>query len=136
MTEKIIGSSFTDFRGEIQFNNTLNIGDAKRIYVITNADLTIERGWQAHKIESRWFIAVTGSFEIKVVKVDDFDSPSDDLKCEVTVLKSSSLECLIVKPGFATSIKALEDSSKLIALSDFAIGEVKDEYKFQSNKWK
>lgn len=135
MVIKITGDSFSDERGHVFFNNDLNLTNVKRIYIIENTDQEMERGWQAHKIESRWFIAASGSFRIKLVKIDDFDAPSDALKSETFILRSGQLEALIVKPGYASSIKAVEKHSKLIVLSDYSLEEVQDNYKYDSNKW-
>lgn len=134
--EKIIGNSHSDHRGAVFFNNQIDITKAKRIYIITNATTSIERGWQAHKIESRWFLALSGSFEIKLVKIDDFINPSDDLTSMKYTVDATTFDCLFVKPGYATSIKALEESSKLLVLSDFALNEVDDKYAYNSKKWK
>lgn len=136
MNKKITGNSFTDNRGTLFFNNEIDISKAKRIYVITNITTDIKRGWQAHKIESRWFIAVNGSFEIRTVEVDDFINPSDNLTVKKYIVNANKFDCLVVKPGYATSIKALEQDSKLVVLSDFALNEVDDNYKYNSNKWK
>lgn len=135
MVIKVIGGSFSDERGQVFFNNDLNLADVKRIYMIENKNQEIDRAWQAHKIESRWFIAVSGSFRIKLVKIDDFDAPSDALEPKTFILKAGQLEALIVKPGYASSIKAAEKHSKLIVLSDYSLGEVQDNYKYDSNKW-
>lgn len=134
--EKIIGNSHSDHRGAVFFNNQIDITKAKRIYIITNATTSIERGWQAHKIESRWFLALSGSFEIKLVKIDDFINPSDDLTSMKYILDATTFDCLFVEPGYATSIKALEESSKLLVLSDFTLNEVDDKYAYNSKKWK
>lgn len=134
--KKIIGDSYSDHRGTIFFNNQIDITKAKRIYIITNATIEIERGWQAHKIESRWFLASNGSFEIKLIKVDDFINPSDNLISKKYVIEAANFDCLFVEPGYATLIRALEESSKLLVLSDFALNEVDDRYTFNSKKWK
>lgn len=129
------GGSHNDERGTILFNNSLDLSLVKRMYVIENKDTDICRAWQAHKIESRWFVAVQGAFEIKLVKIDDFENPSDDLETQSFVL-NSSMDSLFVEKGYASSIQALEPKSKLVVFSDYQLGEVKDDYKFDSQKWK
>lgn len=130
------GGSHEDDRGKILFNNSLDLTPAKRMYVIENKDTEICRAWQGHKIESRWFVATQGSFEIRLVKIDDFENPSDDLEIHTFILKSYSLDSLFAEKGYASSIQALEPESKLVVFSDFHLGEVKDDYKFDSQKWK
>lgn len=130
------GGSHEDERGTILFNNKLDLTLVKRMYIIENKDTKISRAWQGHKIESRWFVATQGSFEIKLAKIDDFETSSDNLKLHAFILKSSSLDSLFIEKGYASSIQALEPKSKLVVFSDYHLGEVKDDYKFDSQKWK
>jgi hypothetical protein len=46
----------------VSFNNELDLSEMKRMYVIENADLSVQRAWQAHQVEKRWFVAVGGKF--------------------------------------------------------------------------
>ncbi|KIC63428.1 WxcM-like domain-containing protein [Chryseobacterium taiwanense] len=130
------GGFFEDHRGIVSFNNLLDLNLVKRMYVIENIDKEICRAWQGHQIEKRWFVAVNGLFEIKVVKIDDFKTPSDKLESESFVLKGKSMDSLYIEEGHATSIQALEPNSKLVVFSDYNLGEIKDDYKFDSQKWK
>ena len=77
---KIInGSSLTDIRGSIYFNNSFDTSEIKRMYIIENFSINVSRGWQGHKIEQRWFSAVEGEFELNLIEVDDWKTPSKDL---------------------------------------------------------
>ena len=77
---KIIkGNSYTDQRGILNYNNLFNASGIKRIYIIENSSTKIFRGWQGHKIEQRWFCSVQGSFRIKLIEIDDWNSPSKSL---------------------------------------------------------
>ena len=105
------------------------------MYVIQNADLSVQRAWQAHKIEKRWFVAVKGKFLIKLVKIDDFDCPSDGLEVRSFELDSKTLEALTIDDGYASSIQALETDSKLLVFSNYIMGEVEDNFKFNPTKW-
>jgi len=136
MIKKIIGNSHNDDRGKLLFSNNLDLSAVKRMYVIENKSTEFERAWQAHKVESRWFTAISGSFQIKLIKIDDFEFPSENLISETYFLKSESLDSLIIEPGYASSIQALEDNSKLLVYSDFQKDEIDDNYKFDPNKWK
>ena len=70
MPNKIIGSFFSGERGKLSFNNDLDLSEIKRMYVIENSDLAVQRAWQGHQIEKRWFVAVKGKFLVKLVKID------------------------------------------------------------------
>ncbi len=130
------GDFFKDYRGTLSFSNSLDLSLVKRMYVIENADIEICRAWQGHQIEKRWLVAVSGSFEIKVVKIDDFENPSDDLIPESFRLTGESMDSLFIKEGYASSIQALEMNSKLVVFSNYNLDEIQDDYKFDSQKWK
>lgn len=130
------GNIFSDERGKLFFNNEFDLSSIKRMYFIENKASTIIRGWQGHQIEKRWFIAVKGNFKICVVKIDNWDNPSDFLKVEEFYLDSDSFKILYVEEGSATSIQSLKEESKLLCFSDYTLGEVDDNYKFHSEKWK
>lgn len=132
----IQGDVFSDLRGRVLFNNQLDLTAVKRIYFIENAEGEPVRAWQGHRIEHRWFTAVKGAFKIRVVKVDDWSNPSGALVAEEFILDEQSFNTLVVEPGHATSVRALEHGSRLMCCSDYAIGSVDDNIKFDSNKWK
>lgn len=131
----LTGDSFVDDRGCLSFNNDLDLSEVKRLYVIENKNTEILRAWQGHKIEKRWFIAIQGAFKVRLVKIDCFQNPSDDLVTESFVLNSKSMDCLIVEAGFASSIQAIESNSKLLVFSNYKLGEINDDYKFNPQKW-
>lgn len=130
------GNKFVDQRGKLFFNNNLDLSEVKRMYVLENEGTSIIRAWQAHKVEKRWFVVIDGIFEIKIVKIDDFENPSEDLKVENFVLSAETMDCLYIQPGYATSIQALSDNAKLAVFSNYMLGEINDDYKFDSQKWK
>lgn len=132
----ISGNVFSDNRGKLFYNNDLDLSEVKRMYIIENSSIDIIRAWQAHKIEKRWFVAVEGEFEIKLVQVDDFENTSDDLQIQSYQLNANLMDCLYVEPGFATSIQSKTSNAKLAVFSDYLLGEVVDDYKFDSGKWK
>lgn len=136
MSKLIQGGKFVDQRGKLLYNNGLNLGEVKRMYVVENEDTNLVRAWQAHKVEKRWFVAIDGIFEIKLVEIDDFENPSENLKLEKFVLSAETMDCLYIQPGYATSIQALSDNAKLAVFSNYMLGEINDDYKFDSQKWK
>jgi dTDP-4-dehydrorhamnose 3,5-epimerase-like enzyme len=126
----ILGNNHTDDRGTLFFNNDFDTTAIKRIYIIENKNTDFVRAWQGHKIEQRWFTAVQGSFEIKLIAIDNWEKPSVNLQKKTFVLKPNSMEVLHIPKGFVSSIQALEKGSKLLVMADYLLGEIKDEYRF------
>lgn len=130
------GKKHKDERGVVTFNNDFDASQIKRIYTIENHSLDFIRGWQGHKIEQRWFASMKGSFEISVIKLDDFSQPSLDLTIQKYILTDDVLTYLHVPSGCITSIQSKCEDSKLLVLSDFKLGAVQDEYRFPLNYFK
>ena len=133
---EIKGKVHTDFRGSLYYNNDFDAKEVKRIYFIENKDTKTVRAWQGHKIEQRWFSAVQGSFEIKLIEVDDWITPSKNNTIHSFILKANQLDVLHVPKGYISSIQALELNSKLMLMADYLLGEVKDEYRFDADYFK
>ena len=131
---KIIkGDCHIDHRGDLFYNNTFNAAAIKRIYFIENKNNTIIRAWQGHKIEQRWFSAVTGSFKIQLIAIDNWEKPSIRLKPIIFVLNAVKLDILKIPSGYVSSIEALENSAKLMVMADYLLGEIEDEHKYDKN---
>lgn len=128
---KIIkGGYFCDERGMLTFNNDFNALPIKRFYTIENRDTNFIRGWQGHTIEQRWFSAILGSFKISLIKIDDWNLPNkldDILEFEINHI---NLDVLHIPNGYISAIQSLEDNSKLLVFSDYALGETKDEFRY------
>jgi dTDP-4-dehydrorhamnose 3,5-epimerase-like enzyme len=134
MEPKIIsGSRYNDERGSLSYNNDFEASHVKRIYYIENKDISFVRGWQGHKIEQRWFSAVTGSFIIRLIKIDNWESPSADLEIVRFELTSDGLNVLHIPAGYATSIQAVAHDSKLLVMADYLLGELTDDYRYDIN---
>ena len=129
----IPGGNHTDKRGTITFNNDFDVSAIKRIYTIQNENTSIIRAWQGHKIEKRWFTAIKGSFEIKLIKIDNWENPDKNAEVFSIILNDKNLDTLAIPNGYLNSIQALEENSKLLAMSDYQLGAINDEYKFESN---
>jgi len=131
---KIIkGDSFTDIRGTINFNNSFDASQIKRIYIIQNSSVNFIRGWQGHKVEQRWFSALQGSFRIKLIKIDDWNTPSKSLVYQEIKLEAKTLDILHIPQGYVTSIQSIKNNSKLLVMADYAIGEIEDEQRYDLN---
>ena len=71
------------------------------MYIIENNTTDFIRGWRGHKIEQRWFSAISGK-----------------------------LDMLYIPPGYISSIQSLEPNSKLLVFADNLLGKIKDEFRF------
>lgn len=128
----IQGDIHADSRGALYYNNYFNVSAVKRIYFIENRDSNFVRAWQGHKIEQRWFTAASGSFEIKLIKVDNWEAPSVNLEQLVFTISSEKLNVLHIPAGYASSIRALTMDAKLLVMADYLLGEIKDEYRYDA----
>ena len=124
------GDCHEDSRGALFYNNGFEMSAVKRIYVIENKSTDIIRAWQGHQIEQRWFSAIKGSFKIKLIAIDNWESPSKKSKKFEFVLDSKKLDILHIPSGYVSSIQLLEVRSKLLVMADYLLGAVEDEYRF------
>lgn len=127
------GSSHIDVRGTLFFNNDFDATAIKRIYVIENLGIDIVRAWRGHQIEQRWFSAVKGAFRIQLIAIDDWGTPSKKLERLEFLLDSEKLDVLHIPAGYVSSIQSLEEGSKLLVMADYLLGELEDEYRYQSD---
>lgn len=131
MVPKILnGASHSDARGTLYFNNSFDTKDVKRMYIIENKDTIFVRGWQGHRIEQRWFSAVQGNFKIELIAIDNWENPCKKAEIITFILNSEKLDVLHVPKGYISSIQSLSVGSKLLAMSDFRLNEINDEYRF------
>lgn len=125
----MLGGFHSDERGNLFYNNDVDLLSIKRIYVIENSNVDFIRGWQGHKIEKRWFSAIYGSFQIQLVEIDDWDRPSKNLKLYTFQLDSTKLDILHAPQGYISSIQSLKVNSKLLVMADYSVNEINDEYR-------
>jgi len=130
------GSKYIDERGVVNFNNDFDASAVKRIYTIENTHIDFIRGWQGHAIEKRWFSCIKGNFIIAVIQIDDFERPSENLQPTIYELDADGLNILAVEAGCVTAIKASAEDSKLLIMADYALNEIKDEYRFPLDYFK
>lgn len=137
MVPKIIsGGSHSDERGTLRFNNSFDATNIKRIYVIENKKTTFVRAWQGHRIEQRWFSVLQGSFKIELIAIDNWENPSKKLQADVFFISPDAFDVLHVPKGYVSSIQSLEEGSKLLVMSDYLLGEIQDEYRFDIDYFK
>lgn len=126
----ILGQYHEDERGILKYNNTFDLTSIKRFYTIEPVNTHIYRGWQAHKIEQRWFTAIKGTFEIKTLLIDDWESPAKDLEQQRFYIQDKTLNILQVPAGYATCIRATKVQSVLGVFSDYPLGLPNDQYRY------
>jgi len=106
------------------------------MYIIDPASRNVVRAWQAHKKECKWFTCLQGSFEVKLVKVDDFDSPDLNSSHLCFPITAANPQSLFIPGGYANGFRALEERSKLLVFSNFTLEEsLQDDFRFGENYW-
>jgi dTDP-4-dehydrorhamnose 3,5-epimerase-like enzyme len=132
----IKGKNFIDKRGKLQFYNDFDMSTIKRLYFTTHPDTEVIRAWQGHTIESRWFCSVKGGFLVKLIEIDDWEKPSEELKVVEYILTAEKEEILYIPKGYVNGFKALKNNSKLMIMSNYRYREIEnDEIRFDKNKW-
>jgi dTDP-4-dehydrorhamnose 3,5-epimerase len=117
----IEGGIAKDERGQIRFVNGFDMTLIKRFYIIKNADTELIRGWRAHRIEQRWFYVLSGSFNLEVVKINDWTKPDPFSPVKSKVLKGTDMSIIHIPSGYATALRALENGSELLVYADYPI---------------
>ncbi|AZA51867.1 sugar epimerase [Chryseobacterium sp. G0201] len=130
MAKILEGGKYSDERGSLFFNNDFNISEIKRMYCIENADVDFVRGWTGHQIEQRWFSALQGSFIIKLIKIDNWETPSNNSEILDFKLSSENLNVLHVPKGYVSAIQSKEKGARLLVMADYLLGEINDDYRF------
>lgn len=138
MNPKIIqGGSFSDHRGTISYVNDFSFKDIERFYIISNSDENPIRAWQGHKLDSKNFYCLSGSFKIHFVKIDNWENPSKDLSIETILVLASDSKIVHIPAGYANAIESLEKDSKLISFSTLPLSKVSDDdVRYASDYWK
>lgn len=124
------GGKYSDERGSLLFNNDFNLSEIKRMYCIENADVDFVRGWTGHQVEQRWFSALQGSFTIKLIKIDNWENPSNNSEIFDFELSFENFNVLHVPKGFVSAIQSKEKGSRLMVMADYFLGEINDDFRF------
>ena len=133
----IEGGFYTDQRGRLDFVNDFDLEKIRRFYFTTNLEVNNFRGWQGHKVEMRWFYCVKGSFKVELIKIDNWENPSNDLRIETYDLAEDEPKILYIPSGYLNGFLSLEENSKMMIMSDYKLGAlVGDEFRFDSKKWR
>jgi dTDP-4-dehydrorhamnose 3,5-epimerase len=127
--------------GDIQFFNPFHIDleKIKRMYVIDLFKENEFRGWHGHKKEKKWCICLKGFAKVGIIKIDNFDNPSDDLKPEWYILRENDCEILYIPNGYANGVMKFTnlDDCKVLFFSNKTVSESEsDDYRFDNKKWR
>lgn len=132
----IKGEIFKDNRGQISSLNNFHFEGVKRTYIIHHPDISVIRGWHAHQHERKWFYCVKGKFSVALVKIDNWENPSKDLKPEIFHLSDAESQLVCVPAGYANCLKAHTPDSIMMVLSDVPLPEAySDSWRYDSNLW-
>ena len=132
----IEGGLFTDSRGVLAHVNDFVMDDVRRFYVIHQGDVSVIRGWHAHQFEKKYFYVVKGSFVFGLVRIDNWENPSIDLKADTFILSDKKSEVLCVPEGYANAVKAMEPGSEFIVLSNKTLSEAaNDSWRYDKALW-
>ncbi|GAA3779579.1 WxcM-like domain-containing protein [Flavobacterium ginsengiterrae] len=137
MKPKIIqGGSFSDHRGNISYVNDFSFTDIERFYIISNSKENPIRAWQGHKLDTKNFYCISGSFNIHFVKIDNWENPSKDLTIESVFVSESDSKIIHIPAGYANAVESLEENSRLISFSTLPLGNVKeDDVRYPLDYW-
>lgn len=132
----IEGAIYQDERGRVSSCNGFNFADVQRMYMIAPSSSGLVRAWQGHKFEEKWFFCTDGSFEVKLVAINDFENPAADLSADHFILEAAVPQVLFVPAGYANGFKAMTENSRLMVFSNFNLTEsTADDYRFPADKW-
>lgn len=132
----IKGGIHTDHRGHISFVNDMKFDAIERFYIISNSEENPLRAWQGHKIDNKYFYCLQGKIRVHFVKIDNWESPSKDLKVENVLLSATESNVLHIPEGYANAIECLDVDSKLISFSTLPLDRTsEDDVRFESDMW-
>lgn len=132
----IEGEVFTDHRGVITSVNDFHMEGPRRIYFIHHPDTKVVRGWHGHRYERKWFYCVNGTFELAVVKIDDWLNPSADLVPEIFQLSEEHSRLVCVPPGYANCMRTSTPGSTIMVLSGEVLPDAyADSWRYPATMW-
>lgn len=137
MIPKIIqGGNFSDHRGTISYVNDFKFSDIERFYIISNSEENPIRAWQGHKLDTKNFYCLSGSFNVHYVKIDNWENPSKELTIETIFVSANDNKIVHIPAGYANAIESLEKDSKLISFSTLPLANVgDDDIRYASDYW-
>lgn len=133
---QVAGGKAFDDRGSLTFINDLDLSQFKRFYIVENYAKGFVRAWHGHKKEAKAVVVVSGSALVAAVKVDNWESPSKNLKVERAVLSAEKPAALLIPAGYANGFMTLTESAKVMFLSTSSLEEsAGDDFRFDARLW-
>ena len=124
-----------DFRGSLEYYNSLDLDRYKRFYIVNNPQIGTVRAWHGHKIESKLVKVIKGNFCIFTIKIDNWENPSKDLIPSKYEMNENS-GILYIPPGYANGAINTEANSQIMYFSSMNIEDSKkDDHRFESKFW-
>lgn len=132
----IEGGLAVDDRGSLTFANEFDFKGVKRFYMIANHQPNFVRAWHGHKKEAKYLMAVSGSFVIGAIKIDDWDKPSRALEVQRFILSALKPSILYIPAGYANGLMNLSQDGRLMVYSTSSLEESKgDDFRFDARHW-
>lgn len=132
----IKGGLAVDDRGAVSFVNDFNFEGVKRFYMVENHKKGFIRAWHGHKNEGKYVFVVKGSAVVASVQIDNWETPSKELKVNRFVLSEKSPSILFIPAGYANGFMSLSDDCKIMFLSTSSIAEsLADDFRFEARYW-
>lgn len=132
----IKGEIFLDDRGQISSLNNFDFNGVERFYFIYHPNKEVIRGWHGHQFEKKWFYCVRGKFTIALVKPDNWENPSKQLRPDIYQISENESKIVYVPEGFANCIKASEKNSVLLVFSGKKYEEaLEDSWRYDKELW-
>jgi hypothetical protein len=111
--------------------NDFYFENVKRYYTITHPDTNIICAWLGHQQEKKYFFITKGNFQINLIKIDNWQTPSKGLQSLNHTLSGSVSEILIIPPCHVNDFRALKADSTIIIFSDMLLEDSKnDDFRF------
>lgn len=132
----IFGGTHSDERGTVSFCNEFDMCEIRRVYQIKNSIEYPMRGWQAHKVETKWFSCLHGAFKVALVRLKDWTKPEANQEVKTYLLKADDPAVLFVPANYANAIISMEQDSVLTVYSNKTLEEAQeDQYRFPLEQW-
>lgn len=130
------GGISIDDRGEVGFVNDFDFAGVRRFYTVTNFKKGFVRAWHGHRKETKYFTVVRGVALICGVEVDDWKSPSKDLKIHRFVLSEKTPSVLCLPAGYANGAMSLTEDCMMVVFSTSTLDEsLSDDVRFPPRYW-
>lgn len=139
----ITGGIAVDERGELMYNNDIDLTDVRRFYIVRNHTKGFVRAWHGHMVEGKYVTVLQGAAVVGVVRLvldKSFASIDERLNkpfigkepAHRFVLSAKNPKTLWIPPGYANGWMGLTDDTVVMYMSTHAYGDVclDDDFRF------